>query len=500
MRRFAQLFAGRTDVFGQYIVTEKRGDGKQKGRGNTKQEPLTEEVWEDHLAGRKMLGIVPIRLDGTVGWFAGDIDVYNIDHNNLISKIQSLEIPVVVCRSKSGGAHLYCFVNGTVKASVAIALMRYWLTRLGQPRAEVFPKQDEIKEGAIGNWINLPYYGGDNTERFAYGLSGERLSLAEFEQLANAYSVSPEELIELEKGITAPKRQAGEFDDAPPCIEKMFTDKLVEGGRNNSLTHIGIYYLKSDQDNWRDRIVQANYRVFDDPLPLDEVNQIVRNVSKAKYEYLCKVEPMCSICDKETCLTRKWGVGPQQGIDFASCEIDRIVKINADPPIFYVIINGQSVKMTTDQLLSPLKFRRRVYEITGNLIPPMKDRAHEARIQAARIEVEDAPPEVSAEGQIIEIFEDWCETHIPKSRSIDDVSRGNPYYDETENYIVFKGKDLIAAFKRSKKFNIADQEVWGALRQFGCQKANLRVSGKQTKVWVYPVDKPWFDLPGKEQF
>lgn len=505
MRSFAQLFAGRTDVYGTYLVTEQRNDGKQKGRGTTHHKDLTEAHWADHLEGRKMLGVVPIRLDGTVSWFAGDIDVYNIDHKDLLRRCQALEIPVVICRSKSGGAHLYCFVNGAIPAEMAMRIMRHWLIQLGHPKSEVFPKQEHLSEESIGNWINLPYFGGDKTDRWAYGLNAEQLNLADFIQYANACSPNEEELNQIDKTAGKEKQQQSKkekdpLEQAPPCVQTMFADRVTEGGRNNALTHVGIYYLKSNPENWRDDLIAANFRIFDDPLPQDEVNQIARNVSKSKYEYLCQLEPMCSLCDKETCMTRKWGVGPQRGIDYGDGNIDRIIKINSDPPVYCVVMNGITVKMTTDQLLSPGKFRRRVYEITGELIAPLKERAHEARIQSTKIEVEEAPSEVNVDGQVIEAFEQWCEVHLPSSRHEREILRGNPWYDRDNSVIVFRSTDVIAAFRRSKKFNVADRDVWVALRGNGARRENHKIEGRQTKVWVYPVEVPWFDIPDSESF
>ncbi len=139
----------------------------------------------------------------------------------------------------------------------------------------------------------------------------------------------------------------------------MVENKVGEGGRNNALTQVGIYYNKSDPDNWQEKMLEWNYRYMEEPLPGDEVRQIGRNVSKSKYEYLCKLEPMCALCNKDLCLTKKWGVGPQHGIDYQDYDIDRIIKIMSDPPIYYVVINGDQVKMNSEMLLSPSKFRRR---------------------------------------------------------------------------------------------------------------------------------------------
>lgn len=514
MRRFAQLFAGRTDCWGRYTITEQRTDGKKKGRGHTVREPLTGEVFASHLSGQLRVGVVPIKLDGTVSWFAGDIDKYGLDIIELEKRVQKAGLPLVVCRSKSGGAHLYCFLRSgaSVSATVAIPVMKLWLKTLGydswlegvrRRTPEVFPKQETVSEESTGNWINLPYHGASATsslDAYALGLNGERLDLEDFERLAEARSATPEDLRGFLDASQKPRKDRDPLDDAPPCVQRMFKEGITEGGRNNAMTHIGIYYLKSDPDNYQGRIYAANHNYFSPPLDDEEMRIIVRNVSKSKYEYLCKQPPMCDICDRDTCMTRKWGVGPQQGIDYQPGDIDRIIKIDSDPPIYLVIMNGTPVKMTTEMLLSPTKFRRRVFEITGHLIAPVKERQHEARIQAVRTDVEAAPKEVSEEGQIIEAFEEWCEIHIPNARSLAEVRRGNPYYDRESRRIVFRASDLIAAFKRRSMFNVADRDVWAALRSRGCARENVRINTDQTKVWVYPVDKPWFEIPTEEAF
>jgi hypothetical protein len=116
------------------------------------------------------------------------------------------------------------------------------------------------------------------------------------------------------------------------------------------------------------------------------------------------------------------------------------------------------------------------------------------------MDIEEAPIEVNQDGQVIEAFETWCEAHIPSSRRIDEVMRGNPFYDRDTSQVVFRSADLIAAFKRSKKFNVADRDIWTALRDMGARNENRSINGRQTKVWLYPVEKPWFDIPDSDAF
>lgn len=500
MEPFAQLFSGRSDAYGLYSEGEARQDGKKKGRGSTRSGPVTDELIADHLSGERRLGLIPIRRDGTVSWFAADIDEYKIDHQKVINDVQTHEIPVVLVKSKSNGLHLFCFVDGVILAETAINLMKNWSKKLGYSKCEIYPKQSRVEDDAIGNWIHIPYFNKDDPDSYAFGLNGEKLSIGQFIEISNAYKAKPDELIALLNSKEAAAGSSTELSKAPPCIEKMITEGIPEGGRNSALTHIGIYLLKSDQDNWRDRLGKLNYEIADPPLSLEELNGIVRNVAKSKYEYLCKIEPMCSICDKDTCKTRKWGVGPQQGMDYADIEIDRIIKILTDPPIYYVILDSRQVKMDTDEVLSPSRFRRRIYEATGKMIAVVKQHQHDLRIQLARVDEEDGPEEVSVDGQVIETFREWCETHIPRSPTIDQVIRGNPWYDIGNSEIVFRGQDLINAFKRLKKFNISENDVWAAIRNSGCTRRNIRIDNKQVKVWIFPVEEVWFDLPEEEKF
>jgi hypothetical protein len=48
----------------------------------------------------------PINQDNLCKFGALDIDTYDLDHKALGAKIRKLKLPLLHCRSKSGGAHL----------------------------------------------------------------------------------------------------------------------------------------------------------------------------------------------------------------------------------------------------------------------------------------------------------------------------------------------------------------------------------------------------------
>src|SRR5207249_1100708 len=105
-KRFHTLFAGLETSHGVYNgLTENREDGKILGTDRrTVRGPVTLELWEQHLTGKNGLGVVPIRSDSTVVFGAIDIDVYaELSHAQLAKTLRNAKIPLVVCRSKSGG-------------------------------------------------------------------------------------------------------------------------------------------------------------------------------------------------------------------------------------------------------------------------------------------------------------------------------------------------------------------------------------------------------------
>jgi hypothetical protein len=494
---FQQVFAGNPNAYGTYSPASVRdSDGKKKGIGRTVKEPVNSQLFQDHLSGVRRLGIIPIRPDGTVRWFAGDVDKYDIDLAELEKQVQRLELPLVVIRSKSGGAHLFCFLSEDIDAAEAIDAMRSWIAQLSLGKVEIFPKQKSLgaTEEGIGNWIHLPYFNAENPDSWAIGLSGEKLSLDQFRQMIQARIASRADL-----NIKGKKRSESKFD-GPPCIETLMKEGIRQGWRNNFLTHYSVYLRMSDPDNGWERIQEFNNKHVNPPAPEDDLRVVFRNGQKPQYQYMCKTEPMCSACDKELCLTRKWGVGPQRGIDYSDGILDRIIKIDTDPPIYYVTFKGRVVKMDSSTLLSPAKFRARIYEITGELVAIQKPRAHESMILQTKTDIEEAPAEVSEDGQIFDLFKEWCEVNVPHATSRSHILRNSPYFDQAEKTVLFRGEAFISFISRKRRLGFPDNVVWASLRKAGCENKNITVDARQAKVWAFKVEEPWFALPTEEQF
>ena len=172
--KFAQIFEGLEEGWGQFTVQDTdEKTGKQKGKYYIGDKPITETNFLNHLKGTgPSLGIVPIRKDNSCTWGAIDIDEYTdnrVEPKDLIKKIRELQMPLIPFRSKSNGHHLYLFVREKIPAAAMrkkLDSMAKALGFLGQ--IEIFPKQEEIdfESGDRGNFINIPYYGGNRGVRY----------------------------------------------------------------------------------------------------------------------------------------------------------------------------------------------------------------------------------------------------------------------------------------------------------------------------------------------
>ena len=199
---FRALFLGYTEAYGTFEKTETEPQtGKKRGGHTTIHCPAPTQAWQGHLAGApRSIGTNPLLDDGvSVNWAAIDIDVNDIDHAQLDSHIRELELPLLVCRSKSGGAHCYLFLVTPCPAKDVVDALANWAAALNYPGVEIFPKQirREVDEKTgnprPGNWINLPYFGGETIERHCM-YRGERLSLGQFIDLAEGSRVGQETL------------------------------------------------------------------------------------------------------------------------------------------------------------------------------------------------------------------------------------------------------------------------------------------------------------------
>ena len=278
--KFKQIFEGLKIAYGQYQKGERGENGKQGGKAFIVRGNVTDDLWDNHLKGEgPALGIIPITENNTCRWGCIDIDEYNFNHLVLITNIRKLKLPLIVCRSKSGGAHVFLFTKKFVSASLMQGTLKKMAKMLGYEGCEIFPKQTEIlvERGDTGNFLNLPYHNEMKGLRYAINDNGSSCTLEEFYKLYDVYACKEEDLKEIK---TEEKKIEEAFKDGPPCLNKLAVTGFGEGSRNNALFNVAVYYKQANPDSWEDEIVKANMQYMNPPLSNNEVQQLIKSVNR----------------------------------------------------------------------------------------------------------------------------------------------------------------------------------------------------------------------------
>ena len=155
---FSAIFDGLQEAYGTYRIDKQQSNGKNTGKAAIVRDPRTAKMWREHLSGEgASLGIIPINADNKCKWGCVDVDQYPLDHKQLVEKIRRLKLPLVVCRSKSGGAHCFLFSIEWVEASDMQKSLQNIAAALGYGGSEVFPKQVKLHldRGDVGNFFKL---------------------------------------------------------------------------------------------------------------------------------------------------------------------------------------------------------------------------------------------------------------------------------------------------------------------------------------------------------
>jgi superfamily II DNA or RNA helicase len=129
--------------------------------------PAGDQVIEDHLRGRHIIGVYPLLKDETCWFLAADFDkaAWKEDVAAFRDIARAAGLAPVVERSRSGnGAHVWFFFSAPVLASTARKMGCFLITETMGRRHELsmesydrlFPNQDTMPKGGFGNLIALP--------------------------------------------------------------------------------------------------------------------------------------------------------------------------------------------------------------------------------------------------------------------------------------------------------------------------------------------------------
>ena len=494
--KFTQLFQGLDRSYGRYPkpdTVEKSGKHVAKYRG-TITEAVTDALYVNHLQGKDGLGIVPINDDAQCIFGCIDIDDYTADYTDLEKNIADFSLPLVVCKTKSGGRHLYMFLKEWTDAKDVVETLTEWAMQLGYPKVEVFPKQIKLdsERADSGSWINLPYFdhAGEN-KRYAI-VKGKPLNLQEFVDYAEKMKVDISEL-EDKKPKGVPEIVQG----APPCLQALHK-KGISDFRNNSLFNFGVFLKKKYNNDWQARLEKINNTVVNEPVNSDEMQMLIAQLKKDKeYFYKCKDQPICDLCNRTACFKRKYGIGGKNELNI---EISNLRKLNSSPPVWTVDVNKMGVTLDdTESLIQQARFNRLVMDKINVLPTRIKmDQWHEiVNGLLANVEEIDAPADAGDEGTFLNVFMEWAERRL-KTENIDVVRRGQCYHNKAEGRIYFKSTDMQQEISRSS-LRIRKNLMWHLLQQnLDVQEKPCNVSGMTMRLWhvrEFTLDKEKLTVP-----
>ena len=372
VQKFKEIFEGFNGGFGVFHFKQSSGP-KQKGKSYTSRDPLTDEVWLNHLHGKSFkakiikqsgedffcpvdsIGIAPTREDHKCKWGCIDIDQYPINFISLNKQFRDRQLPLILCKSKSKGAHAFLFAK---------------------------------------DW------------RSAINDDGTEATLEQFFNLHTKYALSEEEL----NNFTIPLEDDW-FKEGPMCLKIMATFGFVEGHRNNTLIEIGVYLKKRFPDSWRKKLGEYNTHCFKDlqdgPLSTREVLAIETSVGKNDYFYGCKKAPLKPFCRSHECRLQKFGVGDG---NVPNNNVSKLSVMMSNPKVWFLTYEGKTVVLKSRELATQRLWQIAATEQTGKTPQLLKQRDWETLLNKlqANVNIIPADPETTNRGKLRKFLTKWC--------------------------------------------------------------------------------------------
>jgi len=458
--KFHELFVSNPSVHGQTSLTGKTRDrdGKQDSRSFLVKAPLNNNVWEEHLKGEKIIGCTPLINEDRVRWGALDVDVYQDTNTieDIVTKVKEHKLPFVVCRSKSGGAHVYLFFSEEVSAAAVIDKLKSFSAFFGQGACEIYPKQPKISnrkdDSKYGNWINMPY-SGNPTLQYAFNDNGDALNPVQFLELAHQKKLSKETFNSLE----VPKLETEELPEGPPCLNYIFQNRTQHSeSRNVTLANVAVYLKKAAPTDWKHLLPKYNKK-FSEPLEDREVEALINSYSKKDYKYQCSNQPLCKYCDAKLCGQRKYGIGSEEFLP----NNRSLMQLKSDPPLWFLTLDDTEIQLTTEQFDNFNLFNQKVMEQLLFKYPPIKqeDWVNQQNLLLKNCTQIEIPFEMTPVGQLVEYVTMFCASASDNPNNIKNgpIKLNNSFY--------FRMIDLKDYLSQQRFKELPDNKVLSVLKQ-----------------------------------
>ena len=480
--KLLELFEGDSGQFIKVTLTGGQDErGKREANYLTLHEPVTEDLWKDHLEGKYVIGLRPER-DEKIKWGCIDVDPQsykNYNSKKYIDIIRDYKLPLIPVSSKSGGLHIFLFLKDWENKSEVLKILHKWNNEYFMAN-EVFP---------MNKALGMPYFNAKMTTEFAYNDEGTPVMVEAFLELAQFKRTNLEQIKNFKATSYEPEEGWKEY---PPCVQKMIQEKWSGNHRNDLLFNIGILEMRKVDGNLSkkeitDILLKRNKQIFTNPLEEKEIiNTVAKSVSKKDYNLRCNTP----LCDKEKCCTRKLGI--MQETPAMIDEFEDVMFIRDIKESFYKFkYKDEEIMVKPEDLASELNFKKKLlnYKILWKNLPRrqkinMWDLFLDALVKKA---------EESDEFNYAETLEDM--RYQTLKEFFEDTIEQDDFKKLKDGYVVLDSKTNVCYFKRTtldnwmkKKMNKAFNNSMEALRLLNCKRLEYHEGEKN--IWA--VDMPEF--------
>ena len=502
--RIMALFSGNEDFCGTHGPPdwdEEKDKWSIQRTARTLADRTTIAHWQQHLVGARPLGVAPTRRDSSCLWGSIDVDDYEVDAMAVCSKVASAKLPLIACRSKSGGLHLFLFLSAPEPARAAQTALRDAAAVLGLSESEIYPKQAELRteRGDQPNWMVMPYFGalgppgagtmgGKLREQWGVKPGGGEMTLSEFLRTAEGARCALKDIkpprprrASQTNGSTA----ATPFADGPPCLQHLAATGIPRGGQNNALIMMGIYYKKAYPDEWRTKLTEANATFLNPPGSEEGLKSAIASLEKRDYNYTCKKEPMVGHCNVAICRGREHGVGEEGQHPL----ITSISRYDTDPPLWFVDVEGHRVVATTEQLQNYPLFHRLCMERASRVYAAMRqaDWLQVLRDAMTGMTPIPAPPDVGEGGRFLEMLTEFL-TNRTRAQRKEDLLSGRPWESLEDGRHYFSLTPFMQHMRREGERDVRRSSVTQRVEGLGGGHVFWNIQGKGINLWWVPGD------------
>jgi hypothetical protein len=416
IKRYIKIFDGYRMAYGTAELKNAKVDPEKGGKlvipkgdyGWTYQE-LTDDVYKRHLEGTLSIGVQPCNENSEAKFGVIDIDpkdYVDFDRQYIIEKIQEYKLPLVPVLSKSGGLHLYLFMNEFVLATLIVSFLSNLLSLFKlKSNNEIFPKQTQLTKDPetgktnVGFFINLPYF--KKTERLAINLDGTTFTLEQFIEVAEANMVNVEDLKNITESIENKDLEGvdEEFDDGPPCLAHL--SKIMKNpgfdGKDRFMYNYHVFVKMKYGDNWQQRVMNAPVKYFEpvhaNAWDKQALTAKVRSWSKSEKGYTCTQSPISDYCKKGVCVKKKFGILAGSKGSYPVLANLRKIDIQPDPEYEFDVtkpdgIGKASVYCKSIEHLTDQRKRRNSIAIAAGFPPPIVKGEEDQMILTALFETQ----------------------------------------------------------------------------------------------------------------